>query len=389
MSVGSPLVFIKSLTSAFFNNIIETCREFEKAFKTMSSLPSNAGNNASGGHSSLDSQGVSSSQPNSLTDMMMNGNESRTPTSFFPSSYPEACLLVWCQKEVTDFVNRFSKHVFLPSVPVSVACESVSILRNQGNRLRNALGLDLLFYLDKLLKEELEKTIKESKSKLMESMSSKFQEETWQSVNLISIPGVDKFLSEVKESSPLHPILKSYIYDEHKVSLASCITFFAKSYLTLTIDWMKLSTPFTHRLVLQSLLEVIKPVIDFMETSLRNDKHRKDVKFIRRNATFLLDQLIPLVDQVYVDKTGGHFKELTFLRIDYEYLKGETRGGKEGDASSKSGHNQNNSSSRRPSNGPVTHSTTTSSSPEKKRTPSKSTVSITEGGKIVSTTTYL
>lgn len=382
ISEGSPIVFIKRLTSVFFNNVIETSREFEKAFKTFSSLPSGMTAGTTG-HSSLES--TSNSQPNSLTadrDSMMtimNGNESRTPTSSFPPSYPMACLMIWCQKEVTDFVNRFSKHVFLPNVPLTTTGESVSILRNQANRLRNAIGLDLLFYLDRLLKEEIEKTIKESKNRLQETMKSKFQEELWQAQNLNSPPAVDKFLSEVKESA-LKAILKPYIYDEVKVSLASSISFFAKSYTTMTIDWMKMSTPFTHRLIVTSLLDVIKPVIEYHESALRSDKFRKEQKFVRRNAAFVLDQIIPLIDQIYVDKTGGHLKELTTLRTDYEHLKGESRNSEKGD--DKRGNSRRSSQS----NGPT--STTVTASPEKKRTPSKSTVSISDG-KFVSTTTYL
>jgi hypothetical protein len=389
ISEGSPIVFIKRLTSVFFNNIIETSREFEKAFKTSSSLPQGVSSSVNAaGHSSLESG--ANSQPNSLnTDRdsmmtLMNGNESRTSTSSFPPSYPMSCLLIWCQKEVTDFVNRFSKHVFLPNVPLTTACESVSILRNQANRLRNAIGLDLLFYLDKLLKEEIDKTIKESKDKLLETMKTKFGEETWQAQNLNSLPAVEKFFSEVKEPT-LRAILKQYIYDEVKLSLAMSIAFFAKSYVTLITDWMKMSTPFTHRLIFTSLLDIIRPVVDFHESSLTCDKFRKDSKFIRRNATFLLDQVIPIIDAIYKEKTGGNFKELNCVRIDYEHLKGESRNLVSDD---KKGNNGNNSRRSSHSNGSSSTTIGNNTSSEKKRPPSKSTVSISDG-KIVSTTTYL
>jgi len=282
-----------------------------------------------------------------------------------------ACLMMWCNKEVEDFVkDRFSLNVFLPSVPLSVSCESVSILRHQANRLRNTLGLDLLFNIDSLLREETIKTIEDSKTKLVESIKSKLKDESWQSVNLNSIPGVDKFLSEVKEVD-LRNILKSYVFDEHKLSLASSIAFFAKSYLTLTSDWMKLSTPFSYRIILRGLLEVVKPPVDAIESALRSEGFKKDAKFIRRNAVFLLDQLIPLVNQAYQEKTGSSFKELHSIKLDYEHLKGESR------------NESKTSGGRRPSNGSANREETT-----KRRAPSKSTVSISDG-KIVSTTTYL
>lgn len=140
---SSPITYIKRLSSVFFNNVIETSREFEKAFKIMSAMSGFAGD--------------SNSQPPSLNDRdsMVNGTDMRSPTSLFPPAYPMACLVVWIQKELNNFLETFSKTVLLPSVQTTVINESLAIVKSQADRLRTAIGLDLLFYIDKFFKDRL------------------------------------------------------------------------------------------------------------------------------------------------------------------------------------------------------------------------------------------
>ena len=122
-----------------------------------------------------------SSQPNSLTAdrhdsicTTVNGDV-RSPTMSFPPSYPTACLVVWCQKEILTFISTFSRNVFLPSVPLCTLCESVSVLRNETNRVRNLIGLDFLFYVDKLIKEEIMKAIDDARKRLFDQLEAKVQ----------------------------------------------------------------------------------------------------------------------------------------------------------------------------------------------------------------------
>lgn len=146
---GSPLTYIKRLISVFFNNVIETSREFEKAFKTMSALTNFATGDAS------------NSQPPSLNDRdsIVNGTDMRSPTPLFPPAYPMACLVVWVQKELNSFLKLFSENVLLPSVPTAVINEAIAIVKNQADRLKNAIGLDLLFHIDKFIKNGLNKLV--------------------------------------------------------------------------------------------------------------------------------------------------------------------------------------------------------------------------------------
>lgn len=358
MSEGSAVPFIKRLTSVFFNNLIETSREFDKAFKTSASLLTpNTINVESAGNGGRD--GGPSSQPASLTESL-NGIDTKSPQSSFPPSYPMACLMVWCEGEVTKFIGTFCKHVFLPNVPLGITCESVSILRHQSNRLRNSLGLDLLSFIDKLIRSDILTTIRESREKLIDSLRTKVTEESWESLNLQSKPGVDKFFAEIKDSS-LNQLLLSYVYDETKISLSSSVVSFSKGIVSYTSDSMKMSTPFTHKELVSAILQVIRSFIQLVEQSLRKEENQRSIKFIRRNASFLLDNLLPLVDGLYSDRMGSRLREITTIRNDFEHLKGE-------------------SGTREP--------VVSSSDKSKKRSPSKSTISISEG-KTFSTTTYL
>lgn len=143
MTEGSQLRSIKRLASIFFNNIIEACREFEKAFKTMSGMSSGYPTSGDG----------ASSQPTSLNerDCIVNGSDIRSPTSLFPPAFPMACLVLWVQKELNSFMDTFNKTIIISSLPPSSTSEAVAVVKNQADRLKNAIGLDVSFHIDKCL----------------------------------------------------------------------------------------------------------------------------------------------------------------------------------------------------------------------------------------------
>ena len=427
LNEGSALPFISKLCRSFVNHLIDTCRDFETAFRmTPSHLhPSSSGTGAGG---SRRGTGASSSQPNSLTldsgtlqedssiggvaSLMSNGGvgESsggtggamRSPGSAFPPSFATACLVVWCQKEILSFISLFSRHVFSSAaVPIGVLCESVSVLRNEVNRIRNLVGLDFLFYVDKLVRDEVVAVIEEARKKLTDQLKAKFREEDWQAVCLKSAAGLSKFLdSDVKEPALKAAILESgYVFDDHKLSLSPSTVFFARSIVSLTTDFMKLSTPFTHVHVVRALLQTIQLFMDHIDACLRSDGLRKEARFIRRNAAFLLETVFPLVDSAYASKTGHRFRELEAICLDYEYLRDESGAGKPVRKEPEAGGGANGGvDPRRGSKSTITVSQNnhrqssgaagTSSPADKRRSPSKSTVSITDG-KITSTITYL
>lgn len=407
LTEASALPFVSKLCRCFVNNLIETSRDFENAFRTTASLLN------------LESAATPvSSQPTSLTDhrpdslcTTVNG-EIRSPVLSYPPSYPTACLVVWCQKEILNFMSTFSRNVFLPSVPLTTLSESVSVLRNETNRLRNLIGMDFLFYVDNLLKQEILKTIDESKKKALDELKAKFREEEWQSVNFKSLPALNRYWDDVRDQT-LVKCLQPFVFDDFKLSLSVSTTFFAKLFHSMTCDFMKLSTPFTHTHIIQSLLQTFKLFMDHVAACARSESLRRESKFIRRNASFVLDQVCKLVDNVYLTKTGSKFRELESMRQDYEHLKQESMSESavgDGAGSGKQSADPRKENQRSNSKSSFVTTTTTSSAssnnhhphhnnsssnsinntanPEKKRSPSKSTISITEG-KITSTITYL
>jgi hypothetical protein len=337
---GAVMSYIKRMSSVFFNNVIDSCREFEKAFRMSINEQSR--------DSSL---GSISDHRDNVSINSANLNSDRSPTSSFPAAYPLAYLVSWTQNELHCFFDTFSRTVFMPQVPLAVSSECVAIIRSHCNRLRNALGLDLLFYLDQLLKEELDRIILETSDKLVDAIKAKKPEEKWLPQNFGSKNALTKFLDEMNDlfSSML---MNSFVYDESKVSLAMSTTSFAKSFLNMTKDLLKLSTPFTHRSIIEALELAFKAEMNFIEMALRSD-FKREAKFIKRNAAFLLDTVLPIAEKMYSDKVGSSCLELDKLRRDFEFLKNEADEGQ-----------------------------------RTRRSPSKSTVNITEG-KTVSSITYL
>lgn len=307
---GAVIQYIKRISSVFFNNVIDTSREFEKAFRM------NVNDNPR--DSSLTSIGERDSS--SMNHDRLGGND-RSPTSPFPPAYPLAALIDWAQNELLCFFDTFSRTVFMPQVPPNVSSECVSIIRTHCNRLRTALGLDVLFYLDQLLKEDLDRIILESADKVVDVIKSRKKEEKWTPQKFAGKPSLQKFLDEMKDSGLF--IINTFVYDEVKISLAQSTTLFAKLFLAMTHDLLKLSTPFTQRSIVEALDTAFRAQMTFVEMALRGE-YNNQATFIRRNAEFLLDNVMPVVEQKYTDKVGHPCKELAALRKEFEFLKSES-----------------------------------------------------------------
>lgn len=163
---GSGTVqYSKRICGVFGNNVIESCREFDKAFRTSTM----EGRDRDSSFSSLDGERDS-----------MNSNNDRTASSSYPVAYPLAALVGWTRSELKNFVNEtFSKAVFPSTNSSSVIAECVAILRNHVNRIRTDLRLDMLFVLDTLLKADIDKLIKENSEKIIKDIKAWKKDEKW------------------------------------------------------------------------------------------------------------------------------------------------------------------------------------------------------------------
>ena len=303
---GATLQYIKRMSSVFFNNVIETTKEFQKAFDL--SFQTNGS--------------LVTTPPSSLiNDNLSISGDKLSPTHNQSSALPMACLVSWARNQLNHFIGLFSRHVFTPQVSPSVAAECVAIIRYQSSKMKASIGIDLGFYLDKHLKTDVERIIAEIKDKLLEAIKLRAAEDKWVSQNFQNKIKILKFLEDMKENGI--PFIDRYIYDECRVGLTSNSTTFAKSYLNAMKDLLKLSTSLTKKLVMEALVSTFKAQMKHIATSLKSPQFKSEQKFIEKNATFLLEVVLTLSQQYYCERIGTKScEELSRMQSDYGYLKG-------------------------------------------------------------------
>ena len=301
---GATLQYIKRMSSVFFNNVIETTKEFQKAFDL----------------TTLSNGSIVSTPPSSMSDTL-GMSDKLSPTQSQSNALPMACLVSWSHNQLNHFVGLFARHVFTTQVSPSVAAECVAIVRYQCSKLKSCIGIDLSFYLDKHMKTDVERIITEIRDKLLEAIKLRAAEDKWSSQNFQNKLKISKFVEDMKENGIA--LIEKYLLDETRVDLTSNSTTFAKSYLTAVKDLSKLSTSTTKRLVIEALVMTFKAQMKHIATSLKSPHFKAQHKFIERNATFLLDDVLPLSQRYYRDKTSSKScEELSRMESDYAYLKG-------------------------------------------------------------------
>jgi len=298
---GSTLHYIERMSSVFFNNVTETCKEFQKAF---------GGANLNSGYATI-AGSYSYSDSMSLNYDKMNGNG-------FSVSHPIACLVSWVQQKLRDFLDSFCVHVFTTQVTPSIASECVSIVYHHCKKLKQSVHIDLVFYFDQKLKTGIVRVINDCRDKLLESIKHRSLNDKWQPQNYSNKAGISKFLEEMKESGL--GFVQDYVYDEVKVLLSSNVTSFAKQYLNTFRDLIKLSTPFTHQLMIEALVVTFKSQLKQIEKVIKHERSKSENKFVAANATFLLDTLLPFILQLYTQRFGETCYQLSSLKQEYEHL---------------------------------------------------------------------
>lgn len=338
---GATLPYIERMSAVFFTNVQESCKEFQRAFGLV-----NWGNNSSSLLGTISS-----------TDSLSLNNVPEKINGFSPS-LAMACLVTWVKKKLKHFLDSFCVHVFTAQVPSSVASECVSLVYQQCKKLRSSVHIDLVFYCDQRLKGGIERIINETRDKLLEAIKHRFSNDRWYPQNFGNKAGITKFLEEMKE---VGFTLNSFVYDECKLSLTSNTTSFAKSYFLSLRDLVKLSTPLTHKLVINALVAPMKAHLRHIERSLKDDNLRSQRKTIATSAAYILDNLLPMSIDYCKSKFGLAPEELISLNSEYAELKIELPSGpvRSHRTPSTDRHKSSPQRTRGPSRERKTYSTTT------------------------------
>jgi len=282
---SATVAYVQRLSATFFSNVLESSIEFRRAFPlTSTSNPSAVGG---GGKA--------------------------------------ASFLVWVEEELTKFCSdRIERQVFSSSsTPLETVATCIEIVRTQTLKLRDSAGLDVVYIFDNKFRRNVERCIHEARDKHVEAVKIRGMEDKWAPINCFNKSGTDRFVDEM--SSAGIPSIRSLIYDECWVSLTRNTTSFALSYLNLTDSLLKLFNPSTRALVNESLVTVFHSHLRHIEQAVRSER-LKDVNptFVQKNASFLLDTLLSLIEHKYQEKTESECPKLGKLHSSYSWLKDGT-----------------------------------------------------------------
>ena len=173
---GATLSFIKRMTNLYFSHIVETSKEFLRAFEIdandlgvdairnfdglLLDSPYLENNNNITSFNQQHGQKFQNwnSRRNSEDDMNSNnsGNSSSiTPVISF-SHAALACLNTWNYRQFKEeYLELFKRHVFISAVSREVSVECISVAHHHCIKLRHAIGVDFTFILNRELQVDI------------------------------------------------------------------------------------------------------------------------------------------------------------------------------------------------------------------------------------------
>lgn len=269
---GSTTLYIKRLCTGFFSSLSETGREFMKAF------PKNYG------------------------------------------CY--SAIVVWSHRELKIFVEMFKRQVFGGKSNLSTIAECVSLARQHCQEL-HSIGLDLSFTLDVFINNDIIRVIQETKDQLIEAIKFRAGEDLWRPMNHLSKPNCNRFIEDMCAIGFNH--LSSFVYDDCFVSLTPNTVLFTKSTLVFVDDTLKMYTPALESVINNTIADIFKAHIAHVQSSLKAAKFSNDQNFIMKNAQFILERFLGMVEALYQDREIVFPKELLDVNNEYRRLKTFTK----------------------------------------------------------------
>lgn len=269
---GSTTLYIKRLCTGFFSSLSETGREFMKAF------PQNYG------------------------------------------CY--SAIVVWSHRELKIFVEMFKRQVFGGKSNLSTIAECVSLARQHCQEL-HSIGLDLSFTLDVFINDDINRVIQETKDQLIEAIKFRAGDDLWRPMNHLSKAACNRFIEEMCAIGFNH--LSNFVYDDCFVSLTSNTVLFTKSTLVFVDDTLKMYTPALESVINNTIADIFKAHIAHVQNSLKASKFAKDQNFIMKNAQFILEGFLGMVEALYQEREIVFPKELLDVNNEYRRLKTFTK----------------------------------------------------------------
>ncbi|XP_059093169.1 exocyst complex component 8-like [Tigriopus californicus] len=227
----------------------------------------------------------------------------------------------WIELEVNNYADIIDSHLFKINVngPLDVIATSFYYIREQAVQMQKK-GVDLTFLIDARFRRNIERTICENRDRTNEAATKRSQEDKWEPINCFNQAGTETFIEEMVGAG--FPTIKAYVYEECWISLTRNTTSFSLNYLAFAESLLKLFNPSLRSLINESLVSVFHSHLRHIEQAIRSDRLRDtSPKFIQRNAAFLLDTLLSLVEKKFMERTGMDCPKLAKLHASYSWMK--------------------------------------------------------------------
>ncbi|XP_036292220.1 exocyst complex component 8 [Pipistrellus kuhlii] len=259
---GATLLYIHKLCHVFFTSLLETAREFETDFA---------------------------------------GTDSGCYSAF----------VVWARSAMGMFVDAFSKQVFDSKESLSTAAECVKVAKEHCRQLED-IGLDLTFIIHTLLVKDIQGALHSYKEIIIEATKHRNSEEMWRRMNLMTPEALSKLKEEMRACGV--GSFEQYTGDDCWVNLSYTVVAFTKQTMGFLEEALRLYFPELHMVLLESLVEIILVAVQHVDYSLRWEQDPEKKAFIRQNASFLYETVLPVVEKRFEEGVGKPARQLQDLR---------------------------------------------------------------------------
>eukprot|EP00117_Sycon_ciliatum_P001219 scpid57469/ scgid0291/ Exocyst complex component 8 len=265
---GNTSLYISRLSSTFFFGLIEAAEEFRKAF-----------------------------------------SENNDSASAF---------VVWCLDELSDFVQRFGSQVFGGGNTLSVVAECVHTAAQYCDKLKD-VGLELTFQFRSQILSDLSLCLGDSREQLVEQLRHRANAEDWACLDFSKKPeGLSQLIFDMEAFGV--DDFKNLVYDGSKVDIARTTVEFCRCVYAFIQDGMKIYIPSLHDTFISCLCILFECQIVHIKSVLEEDAFLQHHDFIRKNAMFIMETFLPIMEEKLEDAFGRGLDQLMDLHAELEDL---------------------------------------------------------------------
>ncbi|WAR13829.1 EXOC8-like protein [Mya arenaria] len=217
-----------------------------------------------------------------------------------------------------EFHKAFPQlHTFDSKSSLATISECVSIATKHCVELSGS-GLDLGFYLDNQISEDLEKAVLENRAQIIEAVKFRAKDDKWNPLNL----GTEtECMYYVDDMAAVGLDLKEHVYNLCFISLTMNTTQYCKVVMVLAQSLILVHTSEREALITETLVDIFRAQVKHLEASVKNEKFKENVKFILKNCQFILEALMSKIDYMYRNQGIPFPAQLAKVNEEYKRLK--------------------------------------------------------------------